>query len=128
MNLRFFVLVSIFLSFCCANGFSQQKVVQRVKGQVVDKSIRLPLEGASIVIMDMSGFDAISKVDGSFRLDGIPVGRHAIEITHVGYKPVRLGNILVESGKQLELNIEMEADVPSQKKLSSNQGPTRVNL
>lgn len=100
-------LLCLFLSI----GLSaQEKLFQTVKGTVVDNAIRLPLHGASITFLQSAGKEktVISDSGGSFILTPVPVGRQSIRITYVGYKPVTLTNLLVESGKELVLTVEME--------------------
>jgi len=93
----------------CLHG--QSIPLQNIKGQVLDKSIKTPLASATIEWLTPNGKKVLSDEKGSFKLTNIPVGRQNIRITHVGYKPVLLNNLSVESGKETILNIEMEDDV-----------------
>ncbi len=45
---------------------------------------------------------------GHFRIEKVPVGRHNLQITYLGYEPMILNNILVISGKELVLNVELQ--------------------
>lgn len=89
--------------------YSQEKLKQSIKGIVVDKQSQMPLPGATIVLLN---FDPIigttTNEDGNFKLENIPIGRHDIQVTYMGYNPFVLNNLLLSSGKELVLKIELE--------------------
>jgi CarboxypepD_reg-like domain len=89
-----------------------QPITQTIKGTVLDKSIKSPLIGASVVLLSTQPLRGATADDnGFFKITGIPVGKHTLKISYVGYKDVVLNNIVVNSGKELELNIDMEEQV-----------------
>ncbi|MBR9918799.1 TonB-dependent receptor, partial [bacterium] len=49
--------------------------------------------------------------NGNFVLKNVPLGRHDIKFSYLGFETVILRNILVSSGKQTVLNVEMEESV-----------------
>lgn len=82
---------------------------QTIKGLITDKGSKLPLEGITIRITSVHPVKVTrTNAEGLFHLNGIPVGRHVVEVTYVGYQPVTLSEVLVSTGKQTELGIEME--------------------
>ncbi len=87
---------------------------QTVRGTVRDKETQLLLKDA-IVRIDTRGADsgktAISGENGEFNLVDIRVGRKDFTINLGGYKSLILNNIIVSSGKEVVLNLEMEEDV-----------------
>lgn len=90
-----------------------QNYTQTVKGTVLEKGIKSPLAGATVVAVLPGGQEnrtigAITDQDGHFRLSGVPVGKIGIQITYFGYKDAFLSNITVNSGKEVELTVEME--------------------
>ena len=95
-------LTSVFL-------FSQVDIKQIVRGQIVDTDTKTPLIGANILV---EGSDpimgTIADLDGNFRFEGIPVGRHNFIITYVGYKTYTLSEVMVSSGKEVVLYIELK--------------------
>ncbi len=105
-NLLFFFLLLQIQLFAF-----QQLPVQNIKGTITDKSIKTILVGASIELIGAITKTAIADAAGNFILGKIPVGRHALRITYIGYKTITLNNVLVESGKEMVLQIEMEEDV-----------------
>ena len=49
-----------------------------------------------------------ADLDGNFRLERVPLGRHNFKISYVGYEPFTLSEILVGSGKEVVLEIELK--------------------
>ena len=52
-----------------------------------------------------------TNADGTFRLPNIPVGRRAIKVSSLGYDDAMLNNIIVTSGKEVVLTIELREKV-----------------
>lgn len=85
---------------------------QVVKGQIIDKQSEMPLIGAAIELVDeTASIGSVSDVDGYFRLEGIPIGRHAFRISYLGYNTITLPNVVVTAGKEVVLNIALEESV-----------------
>ena len=74
---------------------------------VVERSIGAPLAGATISLGAIGRMVTADSL-GHFRLDAVPVGRQVISVTHAGFRPVTLSNLMLESGKEAVLTIEME--------------------
>lgn len=85
------------------------RITQNIKGTVVDKDTRLPLAGVTIKITS-SPVAKLTSTDenGSFRLTGVPLGRQVLQATLTGYWQEVLSELLVTSGKEPVLNLEME--------------------
>ena len=95
---------------------SAQNYTQTVKGTVLEKGIKMPLVGATVVAIlpehsEQRVIGAVTDADGHFRLTQVPVGKIGIQVTYLGYKDAVLSNITVNSGKEVELNIEMEESI-----------------
>jgi hypothetical protein len=86
-----------------------QTPVQAVRGRVVDAETRLGLPGANVVVLNSDPLlGATTGDDGTYKIPDVPVGRHTIRVTYVGYKPVVIPEILVSSGKESIINAELE--------------------
>ncbi len=107
------------LFFLSANlkGFSQKIPVQTIRGSVSDRSIKTILSGATIELLGNSKRTVVADANGNFIFQNIAVGRHDLRITYIGYKPYFLNNLLIESGKQTVLQIELEEDIVSNKEV-----------
>lgn len=89
---------------------TQPRPVQTVKGQVIERNIRTPLRGASVEIVSL-GLRTATDATGGFRFEKVPVGALSVRVTYVGFRPVNLENVALESGKELVLTVEMEEAV-----------------
>ena len=82
---------------------------QTIRGSIVDLDSQMPLIGATIAIKSNEQiYGGSSDFDGYFKIEQIPVGRLDIEITYLGYEPIVLSSVLLSSGKELVLNLEMQ--------------------
>ena len=107
MKIKLIVLSFIFLSVI---SFAQ--VTQTVKGKVVDKVTGIGLPGA-IVQLRSSSLDLVvtSNNDGFYKLTGVPVGRQSFLFLYTGYRSVPVSDVIVTSGKEMVLNIELEESI-----------------
>lgn len=108
--MRFFTALLTSLVFS-VNAIYAQSVTQNIIGRVTDKDSKMPLIGVTVFIPSDSGQVAIGAMtdpDGFFKLTGVPLGGKSVKATFIGYKPVSFDNIMVNSGKETILNIEME--------------------
>lgn len=78
---------------------------QTIKGKLIDSENKLPVPFASITVNTSSLRNTYSDSIGNFRFDNLPVGRYDLVIRCVGYEPAFLQALLVNSGKQLDINI-----------------------
>ena len=102
----------ICLLFLFSFNLSAQELTQTVKGTVLDKQAEYPLIGVNVQWLnngDVQG--TTTDVDGNFRMDEIPVGRQSFQFSYIGYKPIVIPNVLVNSAKELVLEIQMEEDL-----------------
>jgi len=85
---------------------------ETIRGTVTDVQSRSPLIGAAVVL---SGSDPIigttTDIDGKFKLENVQVGRLDIKVTYIGYAERTLSGIILTSGKELILSVEMEEKV-----------------
>ncbi len=85
------------------------QVTQTVKGRVVDKVTGIGLPG---VVVQLRGGQAnnfvSSNEEGYYRMNAVPVGRQSFLFSFTGYKPVSLTDIIITSGKEMVMNVELE--------------------
>lgn len=92
--------------FVASVNYAQTDGIQVVRGQVIDKTSDFPLMGALVEIDGIA--KTMTDVDGYYKLDSIPLGRQTIIISFFGFQPVIKSNVLVTSGKQVEINVALE--------------------
>ncbi|MEM7103107.1 MAG: TonB-dependent receptor [Bacteroidota bacterium] len=98
--------------FLAAGAQNPEGYSQTIRGTIVDEDTKSPIIGANVVIVDSEPFlGASSDINGKFRLVNVPVGRHTISVSYLGYEPLVIPNTLVGSGKEVILNIELRESV-----------------
>lgn len=90
-----------------------QNITQTIRGKIVDIESKYPLIGAHVVLIsDTTKFvGTTADLDGYFRIEEVSLGRHTLKISYLGYRESIIPNIIVNSGKEVVLNIEMEESV-----------------
>ncbi|MDD4776994.1 MAG: TonB-dependent receptor [Fermentimonas sp.] len=91
------MLVFLSLSLSAQNN-------QTVKGKVFDIDTHEPLIGAAVVILESEPLlGGTTNSDGNFLIENVPLGRHDIQVSYMGYKPVLVTELMVTSGKEVVL-------------------------
>jgi hypothetical protein len=94
------------LVLCTSSAAMGQQLSQTIRGKIIDKESQEPLIGATVAIITTTPvMGTTTDVNGSFRLDKVPVGRHTLRISYMGYEEQVLPELLLGSGKELVLNI-----------------------
>jgi len=104
---KFISFIFFFFVFSCICAQDNQPV-QSIRGIVVDKSSGSPLSYVSIGLLDKPEIGATSGDDGKFLLKNVPVGRHELQATYVGYESVVFREIMVTSAKEVFLEIQLK--------------------
>lgn len=107
------IKITLFLTFIIAfssHSISQNIYTQTVRGQVTDKVSSMPLPGVVIRLKNDSTKKHVATTDasGNFKLEGISVGRRSFIVSFFGYNTIPLTDIIVSSGKETFLTIELE--------------------
>ena len=91
------------------NGQDNRKALTRsIRGTVVDAASGYPIAYASVALLGRPGTGAISDSSGHFIIKNVPVGRHDIQASFVGYESAIFKEILVTSSKEVFLNIPLK--------------------
>ncbi|TVQ65506.1 MAG: TonB-dependent receptor [Balneolaceae bacterium] len=103
------LVFTILLIFDVSTALSQDTLTQTVRGSIKDADLKIPLIGAAIVVDGIEPLlGTTADVNGNFRLERVPVGRFNFVISYVGYEPQILSEILVGTGKEVVLEIELK--------------------
>ncbi len=85
-----------------------QELTQTVRGTVLDHDSKTALIGATVVVLGTDPIvGTITDLDGYFRIDNVPVGRINLKISYVGYEDKIISNILLGTGKEAVLSVEI---------------------
>lgn len=108
--------LQLLLTFLVFNGLIfAQLPTQTVRGSIFDSETNYPLSGAKLLI-EVGGqkFMAASKVDGTFNIAKVPVGKHQL-VASAAFYDSRTLTIEVTSGRELVLQIPLQEKVSEQK-------------
>ena len=112
MKASFFKSLFTLLFLGVAYAGTAQEFSQMVRGTIIDQDSRMPVVGANVVIVGSDPFKGASTdLDGNFRIEDVPVGRITLQITCLTFEDMVLPNMLVGSGKEIVLNLEMVESV-----------------
>ncbi|MCX6351252.1 MAG: carboxypeptidase-like regulatory domain-containing protein [Bacteroidetes bacterium] len=130
MKTFFRILMFVFLLPAMAMA---QQPTQVVRGMVIDKESHAPLELCTVILMkDSNMVQAVTTdLNGVFRMEGIPLGRFTILAMYLGYQRYSMAGIIVNSGKEVVLNIQMEPNVVTQKEVvitGNNKGKVKNEM
>ncbi|MFN2428564.1 MAG: carboxypeptidase-like regulatory domain-containing protein [Cryomorphaceae bacterium] len=123
---------TLYLSIICilfGTALFAQDYTQTIRGKVTDQDTKQALISVNVVIPDRENFTGTTTdMDGSFRLENIPVGRVTLRFSFIGYKPVELQNLDLTTGKELVLEIEMTESVSqlNEVTIKATEGGDRV--
>ena len=92
------------LFFAVPSVWGQVGVLQ---GWVRDVDLKMGLPGATVRCLDVPGAAVATDVQGAFRLEGLPVGRHAVEVRFIGYETRVLEGVIVTSGRPVVLEVDL---------------------
>lgn len=106
-------LVSTILIFTMSIVLAfSQNLTQTVRGTLIDTDSKLPLPGATIIILGTKPLIATSSdANGNFRLINVSIGRIDLQISYVGYDVLTMPNIEVFSGKEVVLDLNLKESV-----------------
>ena len=91
-----------------------QNFTQTVRGVVTDGDSKVPLIGATVVIKGSSPLIGTSTdVSGNFKIKNVRIGRIALQLSYLGYEPKTIPDIIVNSGKEVVLDLSMKESVVS---------------
>ncbi|WP_342089087.1 TonB-dependent receptor [Dyadobacter sp. OTU695] len=87
---------------------------QTVRGTILDASSKTPVIGAAVQIVGSNPLTGtVTDTDGRFRLANVSVGRTRLKITALGYEEIVLGEVIVNAGKEVVLDLTMTESVLS---------------
>jgi hypothetical protein len=85
---------------------------QTIRGQVTDASSGAPVPGVNVVIENLEPLTGTTtNADGHFRLTGVPVGRHTLRFSYIGYEPRYIRDLVVTSARETVLEVSLRESV-----------------
>lgn len=113
---RTILFLLLFISLLSQGKAYSQKTTgnqpsQTIRGTVIDKASGHPMPDVTIMLSDMPGTGTTTDERGQFVLPEIPVGRHNVQASFLGYEPGIFSEILVTSAKEVYLDISLKENV-----------------
>lgn len=90
---------------------SSGRPVQTLRGVVNDRASGHPIPYATIQLTDIPGLGMMCDSLGRFVLPKVPVGRHSVQASFMGYESATVREILVTSAKEVYLEIALQESV-----------------
>lgn len=78
-----------------------------ITGKIIDTKLADVVIGATVKLDD-GGIGASSDLDGNFTLQKVPVGKHKISVTYLGYATKTIEDINVKEGQSTIVDVAME--------------------
>ncbi len=101
------LFLTIFLLCALHAGFAQS-LTQTIRGKVIDQESLTPVIGANIIILDTNPLlGASTDVNGEFKIQNVPVGRHTLKVSSIGYDETTIPELVVGSGKEVVLTLRL---------------------
>ena len=102
---------ALFLSLFAFQAFVNAQT-QTVRGRIIDQQSEAPLIGATVELLESDPMlGIVTVIDGNFTLQNVPVGRQAFRVSYLGYNTITVPNILVTSGKEVQLSLGLEESI-----------------
>src|SRR5262245_49944321 len=80
----------------------------KIKGKILDQKSGEPLIGATVVVVGTS-LGAAANVDGEYIILNVPAGAYDLEAKFLGYQPLKVSNVRVNSDLTTEQNFTLGA-------------------
>lgn len=104
------VFVAVFI--CATLHLSaQNELAQTIRGLVTDRSSGTPLPYVTVRLLDMPSTGTTTDDKGVFILKDIPVGRHNLQASFMGYEPITIHELLITSSKEAFLEIQLAESI-----------------
>lgn len=109
----------LLLSLVISLNSVSQDYVQTIRGKVIDKAAQQPLTGASVVVEGSEPvIGTVTDANGDFEIKNIRIGRHSLVISFVGYNPAKISNLLLQSGKEAVVTVELVEKIENLKEVT----------
>ncbi|MEM1217525.1 MAG: TonB-dependent receptor [Bacteroidota bacterium] len=92
--------------FLFGQAFGQKTGV--IRGVVFDRDTHEPVEFANVLVLSPEGIGTTTDIDGTFRLEGVPVGFQNLEVSFIGYDSHYENRIEVRTAKEVVLEINLK--------------------
>ena len=119
-------LLSLLLFCNITISFLLAQPVHQVKGTVIDKSSRQPLEFINVMIVGLNK-GGVTNAEGKFSIGQVPPGIYRLQASAIGYKTVTTPEYIL-SARDLHIQIEMEENQTELEGVTVTASPFRRDI
>lgn len=119
-------LLSLLLFCNITISFLLAQLVHQVKGTVIDKSSRQPLEFINVMIVGLNK-GGVTNAEGKFSIGQVPPGIYRLQASAIGYKTVTTPEYIL-STRDLHIQIEMEENQTELEGVTVTASPFRRDI
>ena len=119
-------LLSLLLFCNITISFLLAQPVHQVKGTVIDKSSRQPLEFINVMIVGLNK-GGVTDAEGKFSIGQVPPGIYRLQASAIGYKTVTTPEYIL-STRDLHIQIEMEENQTELEGVTVTASPFRRDI
>ena len=119
-------LLSLLLFCNITISFLLAQPVHQVKGTVIDKSSRQPLEFINVMIVGLNK-GGVTNAEGKFSIGQVPPGIYRLQASAIGYKTVTTPEYIL-STRDLHIQIEMEENQTELEGVTVTVSPFRRDI
>lgn len=119
-------LLSLLLFCNITMSFLLAQPVHQVKGTVIDKSSRQPLEFINVMIVGPNK-GGVTNAEGKFSIGQVPPGIYRLQASAIGYKTVTTPEYIL-STRDLHIQIEMEENQTELEGVTVTASPFRRDI
>lgn len=119
-------LLSLLLFCNITMSFLLAQPVHQVKGTVIDKSSRQPLEFINVMIVGLNK-GGVTNAEGKFLIGQVPPGIYRLQASAIGYKTVTTPEYIL-STRDLHIQIEMEENQTELEGVTVTASPFRRDI
>lgn len=114
------------ICFNCMFLLLQAQPVHEIKGTVIDKNSRRPLEFINVMIIGLNQ-GSVTDAEGRFTIEQVPPGIYRLQASAVGYKSVITPEYIL-STRNLNVPIEMEENLTELEGVTITASPFRRDV
>jgi len=116
-------LVTIIVALCATIAANDQGngLKGKIEGTITDEATGEPLVGANVYLVDRFG-GAISDDEGRFVIRGLAPGTYALRISHLGFEPEQLDDIVVAGDESVQITANLSEKIHTLKGITVTPG------
>ena len=119
-------LLTLLLFFNTMLLLLQAQPMHQIKGTVIDKNSRQPLEFINVMIIGLN-MGSVTNAEGRFTIEQVPPGIYRLQASAIGYKSVTTSEYIL-STKNLNIPIEMEENLTELEGVTITASPFRRDV